>query len=262
MVSEDLSMLLKLWKYDANNCYRKITGDDGREKIQVRVDNAAFQGILQMELDGRPDGRRPHGRDFALDFYKEELAISKARVSKEQGCTKFQLNREACAELFDESSRIYNRYVLLLQLQDYSRVVRDTEHNMELFRFVKKHARRAKDQNNLEKWWPYIIRINSTAKAMQAVKVTKEYSDALQEIRRARRMILNLEKIDVPEFQSEYDRSLETLDELELSMMTQTPVSELETLQIRLDQAVEEEKYEEAAELRDKINEMRQNTTH
>ena len=36
---------------------RKIVGEDGKEKLQVRLD----LGLLQMELNGRPDGERPHG---------------------------------------------------------------------------------------------------------------------------------------------------------------------------------------------------------
>ena len=50
---EDISDILRDWDFDPKKTYRKIIGEDGREMIQVRVDNAAFQGILQMELDGR-----------------------------------------------------------------------------------------------------------------------------------------------------------------------------------------------------------------
>ena len=52
-------------------------------KIQIRVDQGAFQGILQLNLDGRPDGRRPHGQDFALDYYRDELE----RYRREHGAS-------------------------------------------------------------------------------------------------------------------------------------------------------------------------------
>ena len=50
--------------------YRERTGS---RRSRSGVDQGAFQGILQLNLDGRPDGRRPHGRDFALDYYQGEL---------------------------------------------------------------------------------------------------------------------------------------------------------------------------------------------
>ena len=55
---EDISRILNNWEFNAEDiCARKIVGQDGREKLQVRVD----LGMLQMNLDGRPDGTRPHG---------------------------------------------------------------------------------------------------------------------------------------------------------------------------------------------------------
>ena len=36
---------------------RFVAGDDGREKIQMRID----LGLIQMETTGRPDGERPGG---------------------------------------------------------------------------------------------------------------------------------------------------------------------------------------------------------
>ena len=57
-------------------------------------------------------------------------------------------------ELFAESHQIYQRYVLLLQVGDYARVIRDTDRNMQLFRFVRTYALRAEDLNRLERWWP------------------------------------------------------------------------------------------------------------
>ena len=84
---------------------RKISGRDGVAKIQIRVDQGAFQGILQLNLDGRPAGRRPHGQDFALDYYRDELK----KYRREHGASDkgFALDEAACRELFDEGSRLY-----------------------------------------------------------------------------------------------------------------------------------------------------------
>ena len=47
-MSEDIGQILKSWEYDPQNSIRKVIDPDGGEKIQVRVDQGAFQGVLQM----------------------------------------------------------------------------------------------------------------------------------------------------------------------------------------------------------------------
>lgn len=249
-MSEDISDILRDWDFDPKKTYRKIIGEDGREMIQVRVDNAAFQGILQMELDGRPDGRQPHGCEFVLDHYNEVL--NRWREAH-QGDESFKLNAQDCSELFDESLRIYNRYIFLLQLQDYQRVVRDTERNMDLFRFVNRYAESEEDQNNLEKWWPYILRINGTARAMLAIQEGRNFEKALGIVQSTREKIENLEPMVAEEFFSELERSRKALDDLEKALKSQKPMNEVEKLQKKIEQAVAEERFEEAAVLRDKL---------
>ena len=250
---EDISDLLRNWDFNPKKTYRKIIGEDGREMIQVRVDNAAFQGILQMNLDGRPDGRQPHGCEFVLDYYHEALIRWREAHQKEES---FKLNAQDCSELFDESLRIYNRYVFLLQLQDYQRVVRDTERNMELFRFVKRYAESEEDQNNLEKWWPYILRINGTARAMLAIQEGRDFEKALGIVQSTREKIENLEPVAAEEFFTELERSSKALDDLEKALKSQKPLNEVEKLQKKIEQAVAEERFEEAAVLRDKLKEL------
>jgi hypothetical protein len=254
-MSHDIRHILDNWDYDPSKSYRRIMGDNGREKVQIRVDNAAFQGVLQMELDERPDGRQPYGYDFVLDYYRQSLQRYERAHGTKRG---FELDEENCAELFDESLRIYNRYVFLLQLQDYPRVVRDTNRNMELFRFVKAYARREKDRNKLERWWPYIIRINTTARAMLVMKESQDFDVALQLVNEAAKKIEALEKVDVEEFEAERERSLKALEEMKISICEHKPLTAVEKLQSRLENAVRDERYEEAASLRDKLKNIGQ----
>jgi len=52
----DISHLLEHWDYQPGQVVvRKFTGKDGVPKIQLRVD----LGLLQMNAEGRPDGKRP-----------------------------------------------------------------------------------------------------------------------------------------------------------------------------------------------------------
>ncbi|MDA0709330.1 MAG: hypothetical protein O3B73_03860, partial [bacterium] len=134
---EDIGPLLKNWPFSQDNSIRKIIDEDGTEKIQVRVDQGAFQGILQMELDGRPDGHKPHRSPFLLDYFQNKRDQYVEKNGKDEG---FELTESNCAELFDESRQIYERYVFLLQMQDYDRVIQDTERNMDLFRYVNHYA--------------------------------------------------------------------------------------------------------------------------
>ncbi len=55
-MSHDIEHLLHDWDFEPDQLQvRIITGNDGKEKIQMRID----LGLIQMEFSGRPDGTRP-----------------------------------------------------------------------------------------------------------------------------------------------------------------------------------------------------------
>ena len=254
-MSEDIGSILKNWPYDPQNSIRKVIDPRGVEKIQVRVDQGAFQGVLQMELDGRPDGQKPYNQTFVIDYHKKQL---QKHVGASGTTAGFNLGENACSEIFDESRRIYERYVFLLQIRDYSRVVRDTERNMEVFRFVNKYAEREEDRENLEKWWPYILRIHAVARVMIATQ-QEDYDTALDIIREAQTKIASLEGVEAEEFELEKKRSRDSLRELEDEIQGKRPQSPAEKLKEELAQAVEDEDFERAAAIRDKIWELEEN---
>ena len=249
---EDIGPLLHHWPYDPKNSIRKITSSRGVEKIQVRVDQGPFQGILQMELDGRPDGRKPHNSAFALDHFYDRLH----RFVEERGTADgFSLGESHCRELFDESRLLYERYVFLLQIRDYDRVIRDTERNMDLFRFVNQYAATHQDRLNLEKWWPYVLRIHAIARVMIATQ-DHDYTAGIRIIRDAIDKIENLDEVDAEEFFIEKRRSVESLAELLEELDKRRPLTQSERLQKELHDAIDNEEFERAAELRDRINNL------
>jgi hypothetical protein len=252
---EDIGPLLKLWPYNQDNSIRKIIDEDGMEKIQVRVDQGAFQGLLQMELDGRPDGHKPHQSRFVLDHFQNKRDQYIQSNGKEEG---FALTKGNCRELFDESSQIYERYVFLLQIQDYDRVIQDTERNMDLFRFVNRYATEKKDRLNLEKWWPYVLRINAIARVMITTQ-NKDYESGIAIIRDVMEKIEALEKVDAEEFHIEKDRSVKALNELLEELEQKRPLTEAEELKKELLGAIENEDFERAAQLRDRIHQTEEN---
>ena len=131
-------------------------------------------GIEQLEMQGRPDGARPHGRESALEFQLQRLAESK------EGGAGFHLSAEECAELFEEGTLYYFRYVRLFQLKRWAETVRDTQRNLRLFDFVREHAEREEDQINLEKWRPYVLRMNGVASALMILE-TGAHEKALED---------------------------------------------------------------------------------
>ena len=68
----DLEILTADWeRREGEISARVITGEDGSELVQLRVD----LGVLQMHPDGRPDGKRYHGLPGVLDYIQHELQV-------------------------------------------------------------------------------------------------------------------------------------------------------------------------------------------
>src|SRR5258708_39549209 len=65
--NKDITPVLKGWDYEPGTInVRKVAGADGSPKLQMRLD----LGVLQMEMTGRPDAVRPHGRAWLLDCFE------------------------------------------------------------------------------------------------------------------------------------------------------------------------------------------------
>ncbi len=246
--SPDLRRLLQSWAYDPDNEARIVKGEDGREIMQVRTP----LGIEQYEMEGRPDGARPHGMESALEFQLRRL--EEARIAGTE--SEFQLNPTQCAELFNEGTLYYFRYVRLLQLRDWRRTMRDTARNLRAFDLVHRYAAREEDQQYLEKWRPYILRVHASAAAMMELE-KHAYERALTLTREAIQKIEALEELDDETFKFERDRSLTALRELVTQIQKNRPLSELEQLERQLRRAIERQEFERAAGLRERIRALK-----
>jgi hypothetical protein len=246
--SPDIRRILQSWPYDPEQDARLTQGEDGRDILQVRTP----VGIEQYELDGRPDGAKPHGFESVLEYHLQRLVEAEA-VGRE---TEFKLTRRECNELFSEGTLYYFRYVRLFQLKDWARTVRDTTRNLRVFDFVHRYARREEDQQFLEKWRPYIIRVNSSAAAMLELE-KRAYDAALRIANEGIRKIEELEDFDDETFQFERGRSLAALKELASQIQKNRPLSEVEQLEHQLRRAIERQEFERAARLRDRIRDLR-----
>jgi hypothetical protein len=252
MMSEDIADILRRWPNRPGEHVRKIVDDIGTEKVQVRITQGAFQGLLQMELEGRPDGLRPYGFKYYLDYYRQSLSRHIEKHGSERG---FALDEKGCKRLFEESRRIYERYVFLIQIREFGRVVDDTERNMGLFQFVHQYASREEDRLALQKWWPYVLRMNAEAKLVPLIE-EKRFEPAAAVVRQAIRRIEGLDSIDAEEFRRERRRSLRYLGDMARKLRTHVPAEPCERLQQELLEAIIEEHFERAAEIRDELREL------
>jgi len=247
-MSKDISRLLNEWEHDPFSHVRRIVGDDGREKIQVRVE----LGMLQMEVDGRPDGKRPYGMESLLDYYECQLGKYISEHDTEEG---FTLDGEACEDLRQEGLLYYHRYVLCFELGDYERTARDTERNARLFDFVWKYASDKKDVLSLEQFRAYIIRMNASARALKDAQ-SGDYDSAMGHVQEAVDRIENLPPMDNPTFLFEKNRSLSVLKGMLKELQSRKPPSKMDALRKELRKAVNEERFEDAARLRDEIRKL------
>ncbi len=70
MSRDDLTDFLHSWPHEPGPINaRRIVGGDGRAKLQIRID----LGVLQMEMEGRPDGQRFDGFDSLLSYQQDRL---------------------------------------------------------------------------------------------------------------------------------------------------------------------------------------------
>jgi len=242
-MSLDLNTILKDWPHENGNIkVRKITGLDGREKLQLRVD----LGVLQMEMIGRPDGQRPHTCESLLDYHQKRAARA------EQKGEAYELTPEQCAELQQEGIQYYHRYLSLFQINDFTGVVRDTQRNLDLFTFVTEHTDRDELSWSLQQFRPYVLMMNTRAKASILLGEGK-FAEAVAEIERGREAIADFfQHSNFPELISK-SSEIAFLDEWLEEVKAKRPRSKLEIMEREMEAAIAKELYERAAELRDAI---------
>jgi hypothetical protein len=246
MGETDLSDLLREWPYEAGHInVRQIAGHDGRPKLQVRID----LGVIQMEMEGRPDGRRPEGFESLLDYQKDRLT----RYREQTGASEsFVLSAEECRALREEAVQYYHRYVGLLALGDFAGVVRDTTRNLAAFDLCRDFAAEETDRVVLEQFRPYVIMMRARGEAEQAL-AAKRTNEALVAIDGGLGEIREI--FEQAGQGADYDEANEVqlLRGMRDALVPKLPISQRMELQERLRAAIDAENYELAAVLRDEL---------
>jgi hypothetical protein len=236
----DITRILEGWPFIPNEInVRKIGGEDGKPKVQMRLP----MGLIQMETEGRPDGLRPEGFESYLDLYEAHR-----RETPED----FALDPDDCSKLRDEATLYYHRYLSMFHLDEFEAVIRDTTRNLRCLDFIKRFADDTGDKMSLEQYRPYIVMMQARAqgqlhlgqklrgKALEAVREGIAQIDAfLREVGREELIGQSPELAVLRQFESE--------------IKEQVPEAKVEDLRDEMRKAVSAEDYERAAQIRDEI---------
>jgi hypothetical protein len=248
-MSKDISPMLDGWPHEPGKVsVRKVRGDDGSVKIQLRVD----LGVLQMQSEGRPDGVRPHGCDSLFDYHRQQVE----RLARSgEGSEGYHLDEQQCELLRAEATQYYYRYLSEFVLEEYEAVARDTSRNLKLLDFMAEHAQDEADRMVMEQYRPYILMMNARAKAQMTL------ADNRPRLARTyvRQALVRLKRFYDRFGSSEmYRGSAEVLalEALLREIEARIPVDPMARLKRQLEQAVREERYEEAARLRDVMDKV------
>lgn len=236
--ARDIDSILRSWEYRPGEVTaRLVKTRSGREVLQMRID----MGVVQMETDLRPDGRRPNGAETYYDYLVGE-------VIREGDA--FRLSKEQCTEADREFVQFYQRRLCWLSLREYRRAARDADHSLAFMDFVREHAPDEEWMLSHEQYRPFVLFHRVQAAAL-AVLEEQGAEAAIAEINagltRFRELFARYDAAD----QYADDELVKRLEEMRESVRRRYEVGR--TLDEQLADAVKAEDYELAARIRDKI---------
>jgi hypothetical protein len=249
-MSFDISHLLEQWDYEPGRVVvRRFVGKDGQEKIQLRVD----LGLLQMNAQGRPDGKRPLGCPSWFDFYLSRLNEHRAKHGDAEG---FTLQGEDCTKLQLEALQYHHRSICLLELADHAATVRDTERNLKVFDFVAEHAPAEELAWSLEQFRPQVLLLHTRATASREL-VLNRFTAALARIEEGLERLREFYRAHSRHDLLEHSMELQSLQQWQEEIRNKRPRSRREQLEQDLEEAVRNEDYERAARVRDQLRTLK-----
>jgi hypothetical protein len=234
----DIDRLLEEWAYKPGEVSaRLVKAADGRQVLQMRVE----MGVLQMEIENRPDGYRPGGADTYLDYL--------LHLSQKAG-EDFELSIEQCTAIDREFLQFYHRRICWLALREFHRATDDADHSLAFMDFVRAHS--PDDQWTLshEQYRPFVMFHRTQAAALAALEDDGAEA-AIDVINQGLEQFREVFREYDAEDQFDDDELVERLTELREALRQQYDVPP--TLNEQLHEAISREEYELAAKLRDQI---------
>jgi len=235
---EHLDDLFENWPYDPETVsVRPVTGGDGREILQMRIE----MGVLQLETTARPDGAKPGGAETYLDHLLE--------LESSEGAD-YEMDEEQCGECDREFVMFYHRRVCWLALEEYGRAAQDARHTLRLMDACKRHSPDEDWTLSHEQYRPFVMYHCIQADALSHLG-DEEPNEAIQTINSGLDRLKNLYSEYGLESEFDEDELVLRLVELRESLRSEFAVGR--TLQERLEDAIASERYEDAARLRDEL---------
>ena len=244
-MTDDISRILEAWEYEAGELrVRRIESAHGQPLIQIRMD----LGIMQLHWENRPDGVRPHESTSLLDYYSRQRDAHATEGEPEP----FTLSREDCWALGQEAMQYYWRRISFFELKEYEKAEIDAVHNLEILDLCGDHGEQEEDRQIADQYRVFVTAHRIQARALTHLE-SEKHAQALAVIRDG---IVEVETIlrDQGDLEAmETCTELSFLRDWEQEVDDSRPRSELEQLREDLDEAVEDEKFELAAALRDQL---------
>jgi hypothetical protein len=239
---QHLDLLLSEWPYEFGQAAaRLVSGADGRDVVQLRVD----LGVLQMEATGRPDGVRPGGCDTYYDHLMS-LAFQEGEA--------FELNEERCIQIDREFMQFFHRRVAWLALRAFGRAIADADHTLALMDFSTAHAADSDWAETHEQYRPFVLFHRTQAAALvelernEAAAAVAAVDDGLERLRKV---------FEAHDALDEFEDSQLALKLQELRQAITEHFELRPTLAQQLADAIATEQYELAARLRDQLSRQR-----
>ncbi len=246
-MSLDLAEFWEQWGRDDAPRARLIQSSDGREYAQLRID----LGVLQMELDGRPDGTLCHGLATAVEYAEHELRCARPLPEElwseiEREFSQINYRRAALSQLADE---------MLSERQDSAsarRLIRRALRDIDLLLRALTLLRNERgDSHEQAQHLPSLL-FNRARLRTQLCVLEGRYEEAVEHATDGRReLALALAERGGSSDTDSDDPGIAYLGQLEQKVREQYGIQS--TLRERLETAIEREDFETAAALRDEL---------
>lgn len=236
-MARDLDAVLAEWEFTPSNIQaRLISALNGRKVIQVRID----LGVLQLEITGRPDGAKPHG----FETYFEYLQVCSRREPD------FVMDEEQCREADREFVQFYHRRIAWLALQRFAEAICDADHTLAFMDLLRTHSPNAEYTTAHEQYRNFVL-FHRTQAAAALAAADDQPETAVDEIRKGLAKMKRYYVENECEDRVEDDTLMQTLQQMERTLREIHSIDS--TLQEKLESAIANENYEEAARLRDQL---------
>lgn len=235
----DIDTILRDWAYKPDDVVaRVVKASDGRPVLQMRID----LGLLQMEVNDRPDGTKPHGERTYYDYLLRE--------SLDNDEEQFEMSPEQCMLADQEFAQFYHRRICWMALREFHNAVRDAEHTLAFMDFVKQHSPNEDWTIGHEQYRPFVLFHRIHAASLAELNANGPEA-AIAEVNRGLNDFRTLyQEYEAEEKYSE-DEFVVRLNDMKDSMKKHFKIGR--SKEELLAEAIKNEDYEAAAKIRDEI---------